>query len=133
VLGWALAVVGAVALFLGWYGVSGTPVPAKQVPYLVSGGLGGVALVVLGAAVLATDDVRRQLGDLHEVAAKVDRLYDLLTEPDPEAAEPLPVLVPGGRTWHRADCRLVTGKQTRTATEDDLAGLRPCRLCSAAA
>ena len=101
VLGWLLAVVGAVALFLGWYGVSGTPIPAKQLPYLVSGGMTGVSLVVLAAAVLATDDVKRQLSELRGVAGKVDRLFDLLTEPVPDEEQPAPVRLEGGSTYHR--------------------------------
>src|SRR5690349_19092418 len=95
VAGPLFALLGAVALFLGWYGVSGTPVPAKQLPYLVSGGLTGVALVVLAAAFFATEDVRRQLTELRDVAAKVDRLYDLLTEPEAEERVH-PVVVEGG-------------------------------------
>jgi HAMP domain-containing protein len=128
--GWLLALLGAIALFLGWYGVSGTPIPAKQLPYLVSGGMTGVALVVLAAAFFATDDVRRQLDDLRDVAAKVDQLYDLLTEPVPQEREPPPVVVPGGRTLHRPGCRLVAGKTARVATDDELAALRPCRVCT---
>lgn len=130
--GWLLALLGAVALFLGWWGVSGTPVPAKQMPYLVSGGLTGVSLVVLAAALLATEDVRRQLGELREVAAKVDRLYELLTEPVAQEAAVAGVVLAGASTWHRSDCRLVQGKTPRTATEEDRSRLRPCRLCDPA-
>jgi hypothetical protein len=128
VAGPLLALLGAVALFLGWYGVSGTPVPAKQLPYVVSGGLTGVALVVLAAAFFATEDVRRQLAELRDVAAKVDRLYDLLTEPE-ERADVTPVLVEGGTTVHRPSCRLVAGKTARAATDEELSKLRPCRVC----
>ena len=128
VAGPLFALLGAVALFLGWYGVSGTPVPAKQLPYLVSGGLTGVALVVLAAAFFAAEDVRRQLTELKDVAAKVDRLYDLLTEP--EAAETVvPVVVEGGSSLHRPGCRLVAGKAAREATEGERSGLTPCRVC----
>lgn len=133
VLGWLLAIVGAVALFLGWYGVSGTPIPAKQLPYLVSGGMTGVSLVVLAAAVLATDDVKRQLSELQGVAVKVDRLFDLLTEPAPEEEQPAPVRLDGGSTYHRPTCRLVAGKKAHVATEEELSKLRPCRVCQPAA
>ena len=132
VAGWLLALAGAVALFLGWYGVSGTPIPAKQLPYLVSGGLTGVALVVLAAAVLASADTRRQIVELREVARKVDHLYDLLTEPEPDE-HVVPTVVEGGATWHRPGCPLVAGKPARAATEKELATLRPCRVCGSAA
>lgn len=132
---WLLAVAASVALFLGWYGVSGTPVPAKQLPYLVSGGLTGVALMVLAAAAFATGDVRRRLADLDRVERKIDSLYALLTE---ELAA-VPAAEPGGlvaldrgTSYHLAGCRLVTGKPAaRPVAPEDVAtrGLRPCRLC----
>ena len=72
VLGWVLAGLGALALFLGWYGVSGESLTSKQLPYLVSGGLTGIALVVIASVFLATDDVRRQLSQVDELRRKVD-------------------------------------------------------------
>lgn len=155
VVGYGLAALGALALFLGWYGVSGTPVPAKQVPYLVSGGLTGVALVVLAAAVLAADDVRRRIGDLHRLEQRVETLYALLTEPVPAPLTPQPlpgtgdpgpappergdeqtdtagtVALPTGTSYHRPGCRLVTGKPARRVgpAEARRRELGPCRLC----
>jgi hypothetical protein len=129
---WLLTLLGALALFLGWYGVSGTPVPAKQLPYLVSGGLTGVALVVLAAAFFATEDVRRQLAELRDVAAKVDQLYELLTEPEVQERAGAAVVLQGGSSYHRAACRLVAGKAARAATEEELSRLRPCRVCAPA-
>jgi hypothetical protein len=133
VLGWLLALLGAVALFLGWYGVSGTAVPAKQLPYLVSGGLTGVALVVLAAAVLAADDVRRRFAHLERVEARVEALYALLTEEvrDP-VLEGTYLAVDGGRSFHAPGCRLVQGKATaRELSRGEVltSGLAPCRVC----
>lgn len=135
VVGWLLALLGALALFLGWYGVSGTPVPAKQVPYLISGGLTGVALVVLAAAVLATDDVRRRFADLSRLETKVDALLALLAEeapPTDETGAPALVALERGSSYHQPGCRLVAGKSTaRPVTAADVAarGLTACRLC----
>jgi hypothetical protein len=129
--GWLLALLGAVALFLAWYGVSGTPVLAKQVPYVVSGGLTGVALVVLAAAFLATEDVRRQLTSLRDVERKVDDLYRLLTEDPEEAGGPV-VAVAGGTSYHLPHCRLVAGKASALPLEPAEVARRhlgPCRLC----
>ena len=41
--GWGLAVLGAVFIVVGWIGISGESLVAKQMPYLISGGVGGVA------------------------------------------------------------------------------------------
>ncbi len=135
VLGSLLTVLGALALFLGWYGVSGTPVPAKQMPYLVSGGLTGVALVVLAAAFFATEDVRRRFAHLERMERKVDALYDLLTEEahTERVVEVLPlVALESGTSYHRPECRLVSGKAgSRQLTQDEVSerGLAPCRVC----
>lgn len=137
VIGWLLAAAGAAALFFAWYGVSGTPVTAKQLPYVISGGLTGVALVVLAAAFLATEDIRRQLGHLEGVERRVDDLYQLLTEEpaDGRAGERRPealVVLDSGSSYHLADCRLVAGKSAARpleAGEVSRRDLTPCRLC----
>lgn len=134
---WVLTVSGAVALFLAWYGVSGTPVPAKQLPYLVSGGLTGVGLIVLAAAAFATDDVRRRLAEMQQTARKVDALYALLTEELSTASAPsvVPaglVALERGASYHLPGCRLVAGKPAaRPVPPDEVRsrGLTPCRLC----
>jgi hypothetical protein len=126
-------VLGAAALFLGWYGASGTAVTAKQVPYVVSGGLTGVCLLVLAAACFATDDVRRPLDRLAEMERKVDLLYGLLTDPDEPAQDDGElVALESGNSYHRRSCRLVQGKDTaRSVTSAAAAarGLTPCRVC----
>ncbi|MCU1590178.1 MAG: hypothetical protein JWP11_1434 [Frankiales bacterium] len=133
VLGGAFALLGVAALFLGWWGVSGAALTAKQVPYLVSGGLSGVCLLVLAAACFATDDIRRRLDRLDEVERKVDLLYRLLTEEDvPASAEEELVALDGGRSYHRRSCRLVQGKAAARTLQPPAAaerGLTPCALC----
>jgi hypothetical protein len=153
VVGWVLAALGALALFLGWYGVSGEALTAKQLPYLVSGGLTGIGLIVLAGVFLATDDVRRQLGRLDEFERKLDDLYALFAadigaavEPAPAAVEPAAgsapsrvlsphtsvVALPSGTSYHRPDCALVAGKPGAAEVDPatvETRGLRPCRVC----
>ena len=142
--GWVLAVLGMVALFLGWYGVSGEALTAKQLPYLVSGGLTGIGLIVLAAAFLATDDVRRQLTRVDDLERKLDELHSLLVEELDAApaaarevahADEATVALPSGTSYHRADCGLVVGKPEAVpvdATAVRSRGLRPCRVCDPA-
>lgn len=54
---WVCIGVGALALVVGWLGVSGTPYSAEQTPYLISGGLGGVFLLGLGAMLWLSADL----------------------------------------------------------------------------
>jgi hypothetical protein len=133
-LGWLLAAAGAVALFLGWYGVSGTAVTAKQIPYVVSGGLTGVSLLVLAAACFASDDVRRKLDRLDDVQRQVDTLYRLLTGPgeDVEHDDAELLALSGGSSYHRPGCRLVHGKADAAviaAADAADRGLTACRVC----
>jgi len=139
-LGWVLAAAGAVALFIGWFGVSGQSLTAKQLPYLVSAGLTGVALFIMAGVFLATDDIRRQFERIGELERKVDDLYSLFVA-DLEAARRAPqassstenaVALPAGSSYHRPDCSLVAGKADVTAVSSrdiDKRGLRPCRVC----
>ena len=53
-----LFVVGGLALVLGWIGVSREALTALQVPYIISGGLGGIFLLGLGAVLWLSADLR---------------------------------------------------------------------------
>ena len=137
-VGWVLAAAGAIALFVGWFGVSGESLTAKQLPYLVSAGLTGIALFILAGVFLATDDVRRQFARIAELERKVDDLYTLFVaelsgqQQVPTQARGALLALPSGASYHRADCALVAGKDDAAAvTADDVAarGLRPCRVC----
>jgi len=50
--GFVLAVAGLIAIVLGWYGASGTRDVTNQIPYLISGGLIGLALVTGGVGLV---------------------------------------------------------------------------------
>jgi hypothetical protein len=152
-LGWILIGIGALLMLLGWFGVSREAIVGKQIPYLLSGGIGGVFFAVLGAYVLGTEELRRDSGRLDRLERMVDELHRaLLTRPDAppirtegkEGTEPSSngarsparrvVSVPGGQTFHRPDCALVTGKdgEELTPTAARKAGLEPCPVCEPA-
>jgi hypothetical protein len=142
-VGWLFALAGAVALFVGWFGISGQALTAKQLPYLVSAGLTGIALFILAGVFLATDDERRQFGRIGELELKVDDLYRLfVAELDPTATDARidqettgtgAVALPNGTSYHRPSCTLVAAKSDAvpvTATTIRSRSLRPCRVCS---
>jgi hypothetical protein len=62
-----LALLGLLVLVLGWVGVSGTPYLAKQMPYLVSGGLGGIFLLGVATALWLSADLRDEWRQLREI------------------------------------------------------------------
>lgn len=76
---WVLVALGGLALVLGWVGVTGTPYTFEQLPFIISGGLGGIFLLGVGAMLWISADLRDewrkldQLLELHErTAAEAD-------------------------------------------------------------
>jgi hypothetical protein len=64
---WALTVAGVVVLLIGWKHIADTPFPAEQVPYIVSAGIGGGLMVVFGAALLISADLRDEWHKLDRI------------------------------------------------------------------
>jgi hypothetical protein len=69
-----LTVAGAVLLISGWVGVSGTLNLAEQAPYIVSGGLGGLFLLGLGAVLWISADLQDEWRKLHLLEQAVREL-----------------------------------------------------------
>ncbi|HWA67190.1 MAG TPA: hypothetical protein VG899_12580 [Mycobacteriales bacterium] len=74
-LGIVVAAVGFVLLVIGWSDVAGTIDVGRQMPYLMSTGLPGIALVMVGL-VLVNISVRRQ--DSAERARQMSALTESL-------------------------------------------------------
>ncbi len=78
VVGWILVGVGVLLLVLGWFGVSGEPELARQFSYLASGGLGGLAAVIVGVGLLISEDLRSERRRLGRIEAAVLDVNELL-------------------------------------------------------
>lgn len=63
----AAVLAGAIALVLGWIGVSGAVYPAEQLPYIISGGLGGFFLLGLGGLLWLSADLRDEWRKLDQI------------------------------------------------------------------
>ncbi len=85
--GWVLIGAGGLLVLLGYLGVSREAIVAKQVPFVVSGGIGGVVLCVLGAYLLATEELRKDSGRLDRLETMVQELRAALVG-DPPPREP---------------------------------------------
>ena len=57
-LGIGYCVAGIVFIFLGWNGAASYDRVQAQIPYLISGGVAGLALVVLGAGLIIAQGQR---------------------------------------------------------------------------
>ena len=78
IVGVAIVIVGFALMVIGWSSVAGTADVWKQFPYLLSAGLPGVGLIMVGL-VLVNVTVRRQDGALraHQIDSLRDALRDL--------------------------------------------------------
>lgn len=134
VLGVAYCVAGFFLIFLGWNGAATYDRVAAQVPYIVSGGFGGLGLIVLGSALIVAQSRRR-----HPVAAAASNapsaaaLGGHRTETaDQNGGD---TVVAGPTSYHRPDCRVVQGQAdvvTMTAAAAASSGRTPCRVCNPA-
>jgi hypothetical protein len=74
VTAWVLVGAGVVAMIVGWVGASATPYTPEQIPYMLSGGLGGLFLLGVGAMLWLSADLRdewRKLDRIDEALRKL--------------------------------------------------------------
>lgn len=120
---------GLVLIILGWFGASRTPYTFEQIPYLISGGLFGVALTVSGGLLYVGGWVAR--------AARMGRPATIAEGDERGAAAPVHraaadrwVRTPSGTMFHRPSCSIVQGRDDVVALQAaQVASLRPCGMC----
>ncbi|QMU78455.1 hypothetical protein GXW83_24840 [Streptacidiphilus sp. PB12-B1b] len=156
--GWIAVALGAGLCFLGWYGVSGERYTARQLPYLASATAPGVALLLGGTILLGNGDGDARSLQQERILRQLELLYRLLTEAaaadaprEPTAERPqagsaatetaktttaaagaVLFAVPGGGTYHLAECLLLQGRDDpQPAAPGTIVqrALRPCPLC----
>ena len=134
---------GLLVILLGWYGAAHTPYLFEQVPYLISGGILGLGLAVVGGLVYFGSWVARGAA---EQRAKSEELASLLREirdemrssstgPAPRRAAarsngkaPFVATAKGGML-HRPDCSVVSGRSDLRPVGSTGDGMAPCALC----
>lgn len=138
-LGLVIIAVGLIVIGIGWNGAAGaggqinhvTDLRA-QLPWLLSGGFVGLALVVFGAALVIVHNARV---DRSRLEVKLDELVDAVSRANGASTAPASaagLYVAGGASYHRPDCRLVDGRDDVryvTLAEAEAGELRPCRVC----
>jgi hypothetical protein len=142
IAGGVLAVVGLAAILIGWYGAANTGLSFEQTPYLISGGLLGVALVFLGGFVYfaywVTRLVRESRTQSERAADILDRIAENLNGSRPARRASRPIAGGGngafvatrkGNLFHRPDCAIVAGRGNLRRVTAQTKGLEPCRIC----
>ena len=145
-------------ILLGWFGASGSAREFEQIPYLISGGILGLALVILGATlcVLAAlrDLVGMAVGDAGltlnggQVPVGIEAATEVVVpvgavvvpptvvasnhDSNSEHARSIDsglVVTAKGTMLHRSDCPVVAERAGLRPAPADHAALRPCRMC----
>ena len=140
IIGGTLMPLGVLLIILGWAGASHTPLPFEQTPYLISGGILGLALVIAGGFVYfaywQTLRVRESREQTEAVTAALARLESLLASGASTTSGASTgvtagfVATPNGSIFHRPDCTVVAGRTDLTSVNPDKTKLEPCRICS---
>jgi hypothetical protein len=143
--GGVLAGLGIIAILIGWYGAANTGFEFEQTPYLISGGILGLALCFLGGFVYFAYWVTRLV---RESRSQADRLADILDQiaATLDSAGPIArrstsrrpaiagagtefVATKGGTFFHRPDCPVVAGRKNVRTVTSRTSSLDPCRIC----
>jgi hypothetical protein len=84
ILGMLAIAFGFVCILLGWYGAAHSPYQYEEIPYVISGGLLGVALVIGGGVLVLCAWSLRQVEESRRnalaIVRSVDRLERVLRE-----------------------------------------------------
>jgi hypothetical protein len=133
-LGLFFCVAGFALMWAGWNGAASYNDIRKQFPYLISGGLVGLALVVIGAGLMV---IQSQRADRVQLEANLTELRNILERmtalptSNGAAETETDLVVAGPGAYHRPTCKLVAGRDLRkmTVQQAESAGLEPCRTC----
>lgn len=134
-LGVGLALAGLLVIFLGWNGAGSHDYVPAQFPYLISGGMAGLAVVVVGAAMIVVQNQRVDRARLEEA---LGRIADAVERQGTAAGAGAAVgglggyVVAGTASYHHLDCQLPEAREEAHVVplEDVRAsGLQPCRVC----
>jgi hypothetical protein len=143
VLGIVYCIAGFVLIFLGWNGTASNDSETAQIPYIVSGGIAGLGLVVVGSALIVAHSLRT---DRVELRGAIEDLRAAIERGAPAPAEAARAMtatgVPGGGesetvlagsdSYHRHGCAVVAGQADAapmSRADATAAGLSACRVC----
>ena len=133
----AMVTIGFGLMFVAWNGAAGLDYVQGQLPFLLSGTMPGLALVLTGLTLALVHEIRTSKADLIEHLATLAPAERASEGParQPAAVPDGDAVVATAATFHSPTCRVVDGRTDltpmapATATER---GLAPCRICDPA-
>ena len=139
ILGLLFIALGFGIIFQAWNGAASKNIITAQFPYLISGGVMGLGLILTGSLLLFLATLRAERQIMTEQFEEITRLLGRnlsrlqYSANGADAAEAGEQVVPGPSVYHRPDCRILEGKDnlaTITIKQAAAEGLNPCRVCS---
>jgi hypothetical protein len=128
---------GFIVFYFAWDGAASINFAQGQIPYLLSGGFLGLGLVITGAALLFLSTIRseRQLmtDRFDEMTRLLSRNLSRLQFSSNGSGSTNGQVVAGATTYHRAECKILEGKDgltTVTVEQAAAEGLERCRVCN---
>lgn len=136
-LGVVLCLIGFLAIFFGWNGAASNNYVPAQFPYLISGGIAGLGVVVIGAAMLV---VQNQRADRARIESVLERLAAAMERQGTATGAGAAMaaggiggyVVAGSTSYHQIDCGLPEAREeAHVVPLEDIrsSGLAPCRVC----
>lgn len=136
-LGLLFITAGFIVFYFAWDGAASINFAQGQIPYLLSGGFLGLGLVITGVALLFLSTIRseRQLltDRFDEMTRLLSRNLSRLQFSSNGAGSTNGQVVAGATTYHRAECKILEGKDgltTVTVEQAAAEGLERCRVCN---
>ena len=133
---------GLCLVVMGWWGAAHTPYNFEQVPYLISGGLLGLALCLTGGFLFFGAWIARVALSTQRTADQIARLGQQLGNGAMSGNGEAPVRTEGGAKseryvatapgsmLHRADCPIVaTRDNLRDVKPAEQGKMKPCQIC----
>ena len=137
ILGLGFIAGGFAVFYFAWDGAASINFAQGQIPYLLSGGFLGLGLVITGVALIFLSTVRseRQLmtDRFDEMARLLSRNLSRMQFSSNGSGSTNGQVVAGATTYHRAECKILEGKDgltTVTVEQAAAEGLERCRVCN---
>jgi hypothetical protein len=142
VAGAIMVPLGIALIILGWYGAAHKALLIQQFPYLISGGILGLGLMITGGLAYfgywITRLVQENRTNTRDMIAAIDRLAAVAGEEDGDgagagragaAASGTLVATATGTMLHRPDCPVVANRPGVRKVKAGTAGFEACKIC----
>lgn len=136
-LGFVLVTAGHVIIGVAWNGSASINFVQGQIPYMLSGGFMGLGMIVTGCVLLLLATIRAEREIVTELFSDMSRLLGRNLAraqfSSNGAGDSDGQVVAAQSTYHRAECKVLVGKEgltTVTVQQAEAEGLEACRVCN---